>query len=441
MILADVEKLLREAIGLHAETVGGSVVQYALKQRMAACRIAEPSAYWQLLTNSQRELQELINAVIIPETWFFRDREAFAVAAQQARAHRRPGLPVRMLSLPCSTGEEPYSMAMAMFDAGFAPSDFTIEGLDVSTRNIADATRAVYGRNSFRGADLAFRARYFDPVEGGYRPKAAVLKQVRFEAGNLFDPAATSGPESYDVVFCRNLLIYFDRELQQRALDRIWQILAPGGLLLVGPAESSLPTLHGFASARMPMAFAFHKKAVRTQEAVQAEGPGKPARQLRKAPRPPSPPAKSAQVASGQAGTGWARSVVARSPAPAAMGKPPVAATAPAPSRTDPAQESLVSIERAANSGRIEEAKQAAHRHIQTFGPSAGVFYLLGLAHDAGDAVREAIENYRKALYLAPDHRETLAHLALLLERQGDTAGAKVLNSRLGRIEKRSGTG
>lgn len=430
MILAEVEKLLREAIGLHAETVGGSVVQYALKQRMAACRVAEPSAYWQLLTSSRRELQELINAVVIPETWFFRDREAFAVAAQHARAHRRPGLPVRMLSLPCSTGEEPYSMAMAMFDAGFAAPDFTVEGLDVSTRNIAEATRAVYGRNSFRGADLSFRARYFDPVEGGYRPKTAVLKQARFEAGNLFDPAATSGPESYDVVFCRNLLIYFDRELQQRALDRLWQILAPGGLLLVGPAESSLPTLHGFVSARMPMAFAFHKKADRTEVAVQIEGAGKAPRPARKAPRPAPPPARSGQ----------ASAAAVRPPAAPAIRRPPEPAP-PAPSRADPAQESLVSIERAANSGRIEEAKQAAHRHIQAFGPSAGVYYLLGLAHDASDAVREAIEHYRKALYLAPDHRETLAHLALLLERQGDTAGAKVLNSRLGRIEKRSGTG
>ncbi|QJP17302.1 protein-glutamate O-methyltransferase CheR [Starkeya sp. ORNL1] len=433
MMLADVEKLLREAIGLHVETVGGSVVQYALKQRMAACRFTEASEYWRLLTSSRQELQELVNAVIIPETWFFRDREAFAAMARHARANLRPGLPIQMLSLPCSSGEEPYSMAMAMFDAGFAASDFTVDGVDVSTRNIAEATRAIYGRNSFRGADLAFRARYFDPVDGGHRPNSAVLKQVRFSAGNLFDPAATSGADSYDIVFCRNLLIYFDRELQQRALDRLRQLLRLGGLLLVGPAESSLPTLFGFASARTPMAFAFVKQESVPQAApVAGSGVQSPARPV-KARRPTATLARVGDVDPAKA----------RGLAPARhlpISKPLNEPASPL-QKDDPAQRSLEAVERAANAGRLEEAKQAAHRHIETFGPSPGIFYLLGLAHDAGRAVPEAIENYRKALYLAPDHRETLAHLSLLLERQGDMAGAKVLNSRLGRIAKRNGIG
>lgn len=422
MMLADIEKLLRDAIGLHAETVGGSVVQYALKQRMAACRVTDPSAYWQLVTGSAPELQELINAVIIPETWFFRDREAFAAMARHARANRRPALPVRMLSLPCSSGEEPYSMAMAMFDAGFAASDFTIDAVDVSTLNIAAATRGVYGRNSFRGADLGFRARYFEAVEGGYRPLPAVLKQVRFKAGNLFETAPV--PDAYDIVFCRNLLIYFDRDLQHRALGRLGQVMVTNGLLLVGPAESSLPTLCGFVSARIPLAFAFLKPAPGNAEAKPPVGPVAPKPKL----RPAAPPS---------ARTGPARPAVAAGPAP----RPVATAEAPPPAPADAAQQSLEAIERAANAGRLDEAMQAARRHIDTFGPSPGVYYLLGLAHDAGGAVPAAIENYRKALYLAPDHRETLAHLALLLERQGDSAGARILTSRLGRIEKRSGIG
>ncbi|GBD47973.1 CheR family methyltransferase [Methylopila sp. Yamaguchi] len=419
MILDEVGRLLREEIGLHVASVGGSVVQYAVKTRMAACGSPEPLDYLQRLSSSRQEMQELINAVVIPETWFFRDREAFVAMVRHARAHRRAGSPLRMLSLPCSTGEEPYSLAMAMFDAGFSASDFTIDGVDISTRNIAAATRAVYGRNSFRGADLAFRDRHFEAVEGGHRPSAAVLAQVKFKAGNLFDPAVTPPVEAYDVIFCRNLLIYFDRELQQRSIGRLRQMLVPGGLLLVGPAESSLPTLHGFVSARMPLAFAFYKQ----HPAPPAELRPSPPR-----PRPAAPPPAAAVR------PGGVRAPAARREA---SSNPGATAATPAAAK-DAAELSLTAIQRAADAGRLDEAKRAAVAHLAAFGPSADAYYLLGLAYDASEAMPEAIENYRKALYLSPDHRETLAHLALALERRGDAAGAKVLTDRLGRLGDRS---
>lgn len=420
MMLAEVEKLLHKVIGLHVETIGPSVVPYAVKQRMAARGVADAADYWQLVSGSRDELQELINAVIIPETWFFRDREAFGAMTRHARTHVSPARPLRLLSLPCSTGEEPYSMAMAMLDAGFAASEFAIDGIDVSTRNVADATRAIYGRNSFRGADIAFRERHFEAVDGGYRPVPAVVKQVRFLVGNLFDLGIAGEPEIYDVVFCRNLLIYFDREQQHRALHRLRRLLAPDGILLVGPAEASLPTLCGFTSARMPMAFAFHKHEPSPSAALKTEQRTAPSG--KRAPVRPAPSRLASSIGS------------ARIP-------PTVLAPAPDAVRRVPeetAQISLAAIETAANAGRYEEAKTAANRHIATFGPSFGAFYLLALAHDAGHAEQEAIENYRKALYLAPGHRETLAHLALLLERKGDTAEAKVLTARLRRLETRS---
>ncbi|MER9607029.1 CheR family methyltransferase, partial [Mesorhizobium sp. M0243] len=172
-----IEKLLMETIGLDSASVGPTVVRQAVRDRMEACRITNPQAYREHLTVSSQELQELINAVVIPETWFFRDREAFTMLARHARVHK-PAQPIRVLSLPCSTGEEAYSVAMAMFDAGFEAHEFKIDGVDVSSRNIATAERAIYGRNSFRGSHLEFKDRYFEAAEGGLRPIAGVLKQV-----------------------------------------------------------------------------------------------------------------------------------------------------------------------------------------------------------------------------------------------------------------------
>ncbi|MER9557919.1 CheR family methyltransferase [Mesorhizobium sp. M0323] len=417
MMFGAVEQLLREKIGLDSGTVGLSVIRHALRERMSACQISELQDYWQLLAGSPSELQELINAVVVPETWFFRDREAFTAMTRHARARMRPGQPIMLLSLPCSTGEEPYSMAMAMFDAGFGAQDFKIDAVDVSTGNLAAAERAVYGRNSFRGDFLEFRGRYLEAAEGGLRPEVRVLKQVRFRLGNLFDPAASYGPAPYDIIFCRNLLIYFNRNLQDRALVCLKTLLAPDGLLLVGPAESGLPILHGFASARLPMAFAFTN--VEPAKAPRMVAPSK----SRFGPATPAPISDVSKVLSPIRPASSNAAKVERSVHP-----------------SERAAQSLASVERTANAGRVAEAKELARTHLGEYGPSAEIFYLLGLAQDAEDARSEAIQNYRKALYLEPRHQEALAHLALLLRKQGDIAGAEALTGRLGRIGKRSGT-
>lgn len=410
-----IEQFLKDEIGLSSDAVGASVIRHALKERMTALGTTDLHAYWDFLSGSRAERQELIDATVVPETWFFRDEGAFAAMAQHLRAQRRHHRPLRLLSFPCSTGEEPYSMAMAMFDAGFSAEAFVVEARDVSARNIAYAERAIYGRNSFRGRDLSFRDRYFEPVEAAYRPRNAVRQRVQFLCANLFDLDLRSEAGRFDIVFCRNLLIYFDRPTQDRALDRLKGVLAPDGLLLVGPAESALPMAQGFVSARLPMAFAF---TLRPEGAQPATPPGavRPVRAL-----PPG-------------GT----KAAARPPAPAKSR--PAAPVAPAVQAPDRVAASLAAIERAANAGRLAEAEAAARSHLREIGSSAEAFYRLGLVLDAAGNAEEAVQNYRKAIYLAPDHREAMAHLALLLQRQGDAAGARVLTGRLGRMTNRSGT-
>ena len=415
--IRDFEKLLRETIGLSMETVGASVIRHALKRRMTACAISDLHAYWAFVTSSPAERQELVDAVIVPETWFFRDREAFGAMIRHLRENRAIGRPLKLLSLPCSTGEEPYSIAMALLDAGFPDGSFQIDAIDVSSRNLVHAERAIYGKNSFRGADIAFRDRYFEAAEGGFRPHGIVRRHVRFRLGNILATAAQAGQETYDVAFCRNLLIYFDRETQGTALTRLRQMLADDGLLLVGPAESGLPVLCGFASVRFPRAFAFVKAAaarVKPSEPPVARKPRPAAVKAAPLPQAPKP-----------------------APRPFAQKAAPVQPSAPSPGQ---AAASLTEIERAADAGRLTEVSAAAERHIAEFGPSPDAFYWLGLAHDAADAVEDAMRNYRKALYLAPDHQRALAQLRALQQRLGDHGAAKALADRLDRLAKRSGT-
>src|SRR6185295_15015300 len=169
--------------------------------------------------------------------------------------HPREG-PLRLLSLPCSTGEEPYSMVMSLFDAGIPADAFRVDAVDISTRVIAQAGRGVYGKNSFRGKELAFRDRHFEPMVHGYRLNEAVRTPVHFQQGNLFAADFLPGAEIYDVVFCRNVLIYFDRSTQDRALRVLNRLLRDKGVLFVAPAETSLPASHGLVSTNEPLAFA-----------------------------------------------------------------------------------------------------------------------------------------------------------------------------------------
>ena len=113
---------------------------------------------------------------------------------------------------------------------------------------MALAERAVYGKNSFRGNDLDFRERYFEATAKGYRLSDHVRRQVRFQAGNLFAADFMLDVESYDIVFCRNLLIYFDRATQNRAIKILERLLRPQGVLFVAPSETGLLLSHEFIS-------------------------------------------------------------------------------------------------------------------------------------------------------------------------------------------------
>src|SRR5690348_15630053 len=121
MAPVDFESLLKNAMGLDTASIGSSCIERAVRHRMATIGLKQTDDYWQEVRRSKYELQELIEAVVVPETWFFRDREAFSALVRLVSEEWRPAHParvLRLLSAPCSTGEEPYSMVMSLLDGG-----------------------------------------------------------------------------------------------------------------------------------------------------------------------------------------------------------------------------------------------------------------------------------------------------------------------------------
>jgi chemotaxis protein methyltransferase WspC len=312
-----------------------------------------------------------------------------------------------LLSIPCSTGEEPFSMVMSLLDGGFSPQQLHVDAVDISARALARATSGVYGLNSFRGANLVFRDRYFQPVANGYALTEWLRGMVTFRQNNILSPDFGFCEERYDVIFCRNLLIYFDRSTQEQVMKKLASLLTAGGLLFVGPAEAFLASCSGFMSVNQAMSFAFRRTA-ETPAHSKHSSPG------RRKPTDRHPCASFRMKA---------------------ITKP---LSVPAPVLPMPAPVDLETARRLANEGRLDETAAWCEANLREQGPSSETYYLLGLVHDAIGDRDGAAEFYRKVIYLEPEHMEGLMHLALISQTQGNMAAAERLHERARRVERRA---
>ena len=194
---------------------------------------------------SAGELQQLINLLTVNETYFFRENyqleSLVRFALPEIAARKRPGDTIRIWSLPCSTGEEPYSIAISVLDSWRQSDQFQIEilGSDVDTRVLADAKAGIYGERSLQNVPPAARARYFTRrPENEYQIISELRESIDFFRLNISSKFEMSRHRNVDVVFCRNLLIYFDDVSRREAVEPIFESLVPGGFIFLGHSES-----------------------------------------------------------------------------------------------------------------------------------------------------------------------------------------------------------
>ncbi|MDH5436036.1 MAG: protein-glutamate O-methyltransferase CheR, partial [Gammaproteobacteria bacterium] len=241
MSSAEIETLLKKSMGLNSVSIGSATIGRAVQKRMTARDEPDINAYYHEILHSKPELDKLIEEVVIPETWFFRDHKPFlaldALLKKKYLQSVAQGKKIRVLSAPCSTGEEAYSIAMTLLNNGLSNNQFHIDAIDISQRNIEYASVGIYGLNSFRGDDIGFRDKYFVDSPEGYILDKRVKQSVSFSKENLLDAFFHHNRDNYDIIFCRNLLIYFDRETQNSALGSLSKLLNKDGTLFVGHAE------------------------------------------------------------------------------------------------------------------------------------------------------------------------------------------------------------
>jgi chemotaxis protein methyltransferase CheR len=264
--------LIHERFGLYFEDNQRASLRSRLAGRLASLDLMNFEDYYHYLRfGPQRteELQRMVSHLTNNETYFYRESPQLQVFAEHvlrsikerkvAGAERKRTL--RILSAGCSTGEEAHTLAMLVYDSAqfFWNWDVQVVGLDVDHQALEKARRAIYFPNSFRSLSPAQIDRHFVRQGAGASVKDAIRRMVTLRHGNLVEPASFDGLAPLDVIFCRNVLIYFSDAMILKVARTFYELLAPGGYLFLGHAESLSRITDLFTAVRFQGAMVYQK--------------------------------------------------------------------------------------------------------------------------------------------------------------------------------------
>ena len=272
--LSDEEfRLIRDLIYNHCGLFFDHDSKYLLDRRLLA-RLAHHNLpgfreYYQFLKYDRKkdeEIADIMDILTTNETYFF--RESFQLKAftdeilPEVKALKQREKTLRIWSAGCSTGEEPYTIAMLILELeSFRGWRVEIVGSDISQRVVQHARKGVYGKSSFRCTEERYLNRFFAPAEGGYRICDEVRELVTISHMNLFDANRLALLGKMDVIFCRNVIIYFDLESKKRVIQSFYDMLRGGGYLLLGHSESLMNVTTAFALKHLKNDMVYQKTA------------------------------------------------------------------------------------------------------------------------------------------------------------------------------------
>ncbi len=410
MIYQLIETLLKDKTGLYSASIGSESIKTNIKRRMDVRNVIDVADYYALLNQSSDELQSLINETMVPETWFFRDDIPFNFLKSFINNQWLPSgkkRKLRILNVPCATGEEPYSVAMTLLECGMKSHQFLIEAVDINTWVLDYAIKGNYSQHSFRGKVIKQYQHYFKKVSNRYQLDDAVRSSVSFDAANILDEGFVRKSGTYDIVFCRNLLIYFDDKTKKKVADHLCQLLIDHGVLFVGYADVSALIDRPFTPVSYPGAFAFYK-----QESIKPKSvtPVVQQHSFSKSYKSSFKSLRKAEV----------------------LQVEKVDCT-----HLIEDENVMERIQQLADQGALDEAKILCQNFLKKNAVSVHAHYLMGVILDVQKQWSGAHDLFCKTLYLNPKHYEALTYLAIYAERRGDSTAAGVYRSRAERIAEK----
>ncbi|MEW5746599.1 MAG: CheR family methyltransferase [Nitrospirota bacterium] len=245
MDFSDFKSVIKNRCGLTFDGARAATLESAVLARMSARGLTSPADYLDCLSFDEDEFSSLVERVTVNETYFYREPEHLRLLTTRLvpglLASRTPGERIRILSAGCSTGEEPYSIVIELMEAygGSTKKLFSVTGADIDSGTIRTAKLACYNSHSFRQFPEGLKRKYFDPAGPGlFRLKSAVCGQVEFLLLNLLSPAYPDSLKNLDVIFYRNVSIYFEPKVQKEIFSKLADLLNDNGYLIVSSTET-----------------------------------------------------------------------------------------------------------------------------------------------------------------------------------------------------------
>jgi len=217
-----------------------------LAERITVTQSASFQAYFAILrSDAEHEIEHLVNAFTVNETYFYREEHQLRCMTSSLLDNvvrgKKAGQPIRIWSIPCSTGEEPYSIAIWLMENWSQVDSYNIEivGSDIDTRALKAAADGVYGDRALMRLSRQVIDRYFQAVAADkYRIDPGLRNSIQFTRANLVDAQDLARYRDFDIVFCRNVLIYFDDASRRMAAENLYDCLRPGGYICLGHSET-----------------------------------------------------------------------------------------------------------------------------------------------------------------------------------------------------------
>lgn len=264
-----IRDLIKERCGIWLGESKISFLRNRLVSRLKATNMDTAKEYFYFLKYDpfgQKEMDELVDAVTVNETYFNREDEQLGDFVNEVvpllLERKRGVLPLSIWSAGCSTGEEPYTLAMLLMEHQLAiqKSMIDIFASDINNRVLCSAREGLYTDYSVRHLPPLYLLKYFEKDNNGiYSIKDEVKTMVRFACINFMDSFATSRIKEVDCIFCRNVIIYFDKKDKVRCIEHLYRSLAKGGYLLLGHSESLEHVTGRFDVVRLKKTVAYKK--------------------------------------------------------------------------------------------------------------------------------------------------------------------------------------
>lgn len=253
--------------GIQFEESKRYFVDKRLIERIEATDSANFRSYFMLLRFDQSgdELQALVNLMTVNETYFFREDYQFSCMVRSILPdlvrRKRKGEPIRIWSVPSSSGEEAYTIAMHLLESwsGIDEWDVEIISSDIDTNMLTQARQGLYSRRSVQHVPRAWLEKYFREVGDRYQICDDLRQAVEFTRVNLMNPADVRAYREFDLIFCRNLLIYFDDLSRRQAAETFFDALHPGGFVCLGHSESMSRISSLFRVRKFPETIVYQK--------------------------------------------------------------------------------------------------------------------------------------------------------------------------------------